>query len=250
MRLTPLLCAFFWTAHSADAQQISIPLPTGGEIKAEMALPNTTGKKSAGNLPAVIYLHSVIVREAGYGGAADRRYDIADFTRAFAHAGFAAIAPIRTTPVSDENEDDAAEEGLSTVLGELSFLRDRKDVNPNRISVVGFGEGGLMALWALSQMPDIAKGVVMSPMRMNNSSAFSMDRFVETKAALPIRAPVLITVGAKETRTSIRTATDVSQALMKAYRRFWFIQNYPGKQRWFHQPRDAFMRDVIAFLKR
>jgi predicted esterase len=30
------------------------------------------------------------------------------------------------------------------------------------ISVMGFGEGGMMALCALAQMPDIAKGIVMS----------------------------------------------------------------------------------------
>jgi len=51
---------------------------------------------------------------------------------------------------------------LSILIATLWLLRDRADLNPNMIAVVGLGAGGLKALWTLAQMPEIAKGVVMS----------------------------------------------------------------------------------------
>ncbi|MGB0629925.1 MAG: hypothetical protein ACPGRZ_04460 [Alphaproteobacteria bacterium] len=77
-----------------------------------------------------------------------------------------------------------------------------------------------------------------------------MDVFVQKGAAKAIRAPVLLIVGDKETLTAKRNASRVSETLMKAHRRFWYIRNYPGKRRWFYRPRNAFMDDVVAFLKR
>ena len=37
---------------------------------------------------------------------------------------------------------------------------------------------------------------------------------------------------------------------MKAHRQFRFIRNYPARQRLFHQRHNAFMDDVLAYLKR
>jgi dienelactone hydrolase len=238
---------------TARAEQVTLDLPTGETLAAELQLPKQ-GNPGAKKFPAIIYLHGAMVREEGADGAAKLRYDVMDFAHAFANAGFVAMVPIRKTPAGDGNGDDAVDEGLSVVLGAMDYLRGRKDVNPRLVSVVGFGEGGMIGLWALSQMPDIAKGVIMSPDALHKgrhrAATLNLNKFVANRAAQSIHAPVLLTVGEKENRASLRAATTVSQALMKAYRKFWFIRNYPGRHRWFHQPRDAFMSDVIAFLKR
>ena len=113
-------------------------------------------------------------------------------------------------------------------------------------------------------MPDLTKGVVLSPSSLTNgngrAASMNMDTIIQTGAAKSIRAPVLQTIGDRETRTAKHNATRVSETLMKAHRRFWYmmkahrrfwyIKNYPEKRRWFHQPRNAYMEDVVAFLKR
>jgi len=238
---------FFFGATSARAEWIDLELPTGVKLKAAFEKPELVGKAHA-----VIYLHGRMPRTAGYEAAADRDYDVAAFARAFAYAGFIAIAPLRKTPVNAENGDDAVAEGLATVLAAATHLHRQHDVL--RVSVVGIGEGGLMALWALSQMPDLTKGVVLSPSSLTNgngrAASMNMDTFIQTGAAKSIRAPVLLTVGDRETRTAKRNATLASETLMRAHRRFWYIKNYPEKRRWFHQPHNAYMEDVVAFLKR
>ena len=241
------MLAAFLAALPARAEWVEFELPTGEKIKAAYEKPHMLGKAHA-----VIYLHGRMPREAEYENAAERGYDVAAFAGAFANAGFVAVAPLRKTPFGANNGDDAIDEGLATILGATKFLHAHHDIL--RISVVGFGEGGLIALWALSQMPDLAKGIVLSPSRLsdgeNRAETMSLDAFLEQKAALSIRAPVLLTVGERESRRSKRTANQVFEALMKAHRKFRYIRNYPGRQRWFHQPRNAFMDDIVAYLKR
>ena len=242
-----IVLAILLSALPAHAEWVEIELPTGEKVRAAYEKPQMVGK-----VHAVIYLHGRMLREAGYDDAADRGYDIAAFAGAFANAGFVAIAPLRKTPIGSNNGDDVIDEGLASILGATKYLHQHHDVL--RISVVGFGEGGLIALWALSQMPDLAKGIVLSPSRFSQggirADTMDLDAFLEKKAALSIRAPVLLTVGDLESRRAKRTANEVFEALMKAHRQFRFIRNYPGKQRWFHQPRNAFMDDVVAYLKR
>lgn len=247
MKLTAIATAFLLASLPARAEWVEITLPTGENVKAVYEKPKMVGK-----VHAVIYLHGRMLREAGYGDAADRGYDIAAFAGAFAHAGFVSIAPLRKTPLGSDNGDDVIDEGLASILGATKFLHQHHDIL--RISIVGFGEGGLIALSALSQMPDLAKGIVLSPSRLCRdgirAETRNLNTFLNQKAALSIRAPVLLTVGDLESRRSKRTANQVFEALMKAHRQFRFIRNYPGRQRWFHQPRNAFMDDVIAYLKR
>lgn len=239
-------------ALPAGAEQVMLTLPTGANLKAELQAP-PGDPTTATKYPAVIYLHGAMVREAGIEAAADRGYDIAGFTRAFAGAGLVAIAPVRVTPVAADNGDDVIDEGLAAILGALEFLRARKDVDAARVSVAGFGEGGLIVLWAMSEMPDIARGVVMSPVRMSSgrsrAATRSLDALIDSGRLKSMRGTVLLTAGEKETRRALKTAEDTAQALMKSYRRFRYIRNYPAARRWFRQPRAAFMGDVVRFLK-
>ncbi|MGB0629926.1 MAG: hypothetical protein ACPGRZ_04465 [Alphaproteobacteria bacterium] len=164
MKIAPIIALLFCLgAMPVRAEWIDLELPTGTKLKAAFEKPELVGKAHA-----VIYLHSRMPRQAGYEAAADRGYDVAAFARAFAYAGFVAIAPVRRTPVGTENGDDAVNEGLATILAAIAYLHRSHDVM--RVSVVGFGEGGLMALWALSKMPDLTKGVVLSPSTMNSGT--------------------------------------------------------------------------------
>lgn len=131
MKLTAIATAFLLASLPARAEWVEITLPTGENVKAVYEKPKMVGK-----VHAVIYLHGRMLREAGYGDAADRGSDIAAFAGAFAHAGFVSIAPLRKTPLGSDNGDDVIDEGLASILGATKFLHQHHDIL--RISVVGF----------------------------------------------------------------------------------------------------------------
>lgn len=248
MRAFTLLLALSCAALPAQAEWINLSLPTGETLKADLALPS-----DAKRAPAVIYLHGGRVREEGYEGAADEGYDVTAFSRAFADAGFVALSPVRQTPAEADMGDDAIDEGISATLAAIEFLQARPDVDPQRIAVVGYSEGGLIALWALTRLPDLAAGVVMSPARMTGSRATAetqnFDQFMKTKAVKTIRAPILVTVGEKEPRGTRQRADALTKTLMTSYKRFRYIHTYRGDPRWFRQPQNEVIADIAEFLR-
>lgn len=234
-------------ALPARAQEVELALPTGGTLKADLATPAAADGKS----PAVVYLHGAYVRRLGADRAAEGGYDVGEFARAFADAGYVAIAPIRVTESTGDNGDAVIDEGLSAVLAALDFLRARDDVDARRIALVGFEEGATIALWAVARMPDIAAAVAMSPSAMTGraeAETMTLERFIEGDAIKAIRAPILVTVGREEGRGTRRRADDLTQKLMRSYKRFRYIHTYRGDSRWFRQPRDAVMADILKFL--
>lgn len=248
MRPTALLFALMLVATPVRAEWIDLTLPTGETLKADLAVP-----ADARRAAAVIYLHGRTVREEGYEDAADIGYDVAAFSRAFADAGFVALSPVRRTPAISETGDEAVDEGISATLAAIEFLRTRPEVDPQRIAVVGYAEGALIALWAVSRMPDLHAGVIMSPARMTSSRATAetqnFDLFMESRAVSTIRAPLLVTVGENEPRGIRRRADSLTKALMTSYKRFRYIHTYPGDSRWFRQPQDEVIADIAAFLR-
>jgi dienelactone hydrolase len=234
-------------ALPARAEEVELSLPTGGAIKADLATPASAKGKS----PAIVYLHGAYVRRLGADRAAEGGYDVGDFTRAFADAGFVAIAPIRETESTGDNGDAVIEEGLASVLSALDYLRSRKDVDARRIALVGFEEVATIALWALARMPDIAAAVAMSPSAMTGcaeAETMTLDRFIGGDAIKAVCAPVLVTVGREEGRGARRRTDELTQKLMRSYKRFRYIHTYRGDSRWFRQPRDAVMADILNFL--
>lgn len=234
-------------ATAARAGSVTIDLPTGTKLQAEFALP-----AGGGRVPAVIYLHAASVRDVGPAGAAERGHDIAAFARAFAEAGFAAIVPVRKTPMDGANGDAVIDEGLAAILGAMDALRIRPEVDPERIAVAGYGEGGLIALWAAARMPDIGAAIIVSPNRMavGRSAARTMTfgEFLRPETVAAIRAPVLLIQGERESRTARRTGDELTGALMESYKRFRYIRAYPGDRRWFAAPQPDYMSDIVAFL--
>ena len=250
--LVGLICAL--AALPARAERIELTLPTGSTLQAELEVPAAAGTDATPKKhPAVIYVHGAIVRTAGYDKAADAGYDVADFTRAFAQAGFVALAPLRVIANDGANGDDIVAEGLSSVLAASAALRARDDVDPQRISVAGFSEGGLIALWALARMPDLRSGVVMSPASMDGrrgrAATLGFATFLKDGAVKAIRAPLLLTVGEEEPRSMRRRTDRLAETLIKSYKRFRYIHTYRGNHRWFRQPQPEVMADIVAFLK-
>ncbi len=234
-------------ATPARAETVELTLPTGPVLKAELARPNGTGRA-----PAVVFLHGASVREHGLEASVDGGHDPGAFASAFAARGFVALAPIRATPYEAKTGDVAIGEGLAATLAALDYLRARKDVDPARIGLVGYAEGATIALWAASSMPDLGAVVLLSPSRLSSrrmtAETLNLGEFFAGDAVTRIRAPILLMVGTKESRTALRTADELSVSLMKHYKRFRFVRNHPVKRTWFAAPRPEFMGEIAAFL--
>ena len=234
-------------ALPARGETVELTMPTGPVLKAELALPNGTGRA-----PAVVFLHGASVRERGLEASADGGHDPAAFAIAFAKLGFVALAPIRATPFEAKSGDAAVDEGLAATLAALDFLRARKDVDPGRIGLVGYAEGATIALWAASNMPDLGAVALLSPSRLSSrrqtAQTLNLGKFFAGDAVAKIRAPILLMVGTKESKTTLRTADELSVALMKSYKRFLFVRNHSVHRRWFAAPRPEFMGEIAAFL--
>lgn len=246
-RLGFALLLLMVAADPARAEQVTLALPTGSTLTAEFRLPQPANK-----VPAVIFLHGLAVRDGGPDAAASRGHDIDAFAEAFARAGYAALVPIRTTPVESDNGDLAIDEGVSAVLGGMEFLQSRNEVDAHRIAVAGFGEGATIALWAAARMPDVGAAVAISPRHMEDrpseAETQSLEKFLASGAVAGIRAPVLLLVGEDQSRADHRVDDELAATLMKNYKRFRYIKNYPGDRRWFEAPRADYMEDVIRFL--
>lgn len=242
------VCLLVALVPPARAEQVTLDLATGTKLTAEFAAPG--GAKRG---PAVIYLHGASVRDLGAAGAAGRGQDMAAFAAAFADLGFAAIAPIRRTPMEAANGDTVIDEGLAAILAATGFLQARAEVDPARIAVVGYGEGATIALWAAARMPDLAAAVAISPSRMSGrrsaAATMGMTKFLAGDGIAALRAPVLLIVGTKESRTTLRTGEELSVALMKDYKRFRYIRSFRADRRWFAAPRPDYLADVAQFLR-
>ncbi|MEQ9121105.1 MAG: hypothetical protein RIM80_00855, partial [Alphaproteobacteria bacterium] len=109
-----------------------------------------------------------------------------------------------------------------------------------RIGVVGFGEGAVAVLWALSRLPDVAAGVVMSPASMDGARGaartLAFAHFLDAGAVKSLQMPLLITVGEDEHRGARRRADALAQALIRSYKRFRYIHSYDADSRWFREP--------------
>ena len=247
MRLAGLIFASLLAAQVARAEEITIDLPTGGSLKALVEVPSSIKSDRA-----IIYLHDAMIREVGTEKASERGYDLGAHTKFYADSGYLAVSPIRKTPILSDNGDEVIEEGLSAILGAMAVIRNRNGGKSTRVLVAGLGEGALISLWALSQMPDIAAGIIISPAgmagRWTASKAMSFEKFIDAQAARSIRSPVIIAIGARESLAARGRTDSLARALMSSYRQFRYVKNYPGNRQWFRHPQPRMMGDIDTSL--
>lgn len=233
---------------TAKAEWIDLPLDGGGTLKAVLEVPEGTGP-----FPAVVYLHGTVVRERGYGGAAERGYDVAAFARDLAKRGFVALAAIRETPAGSDNGDQAVDEGIRAALAGRALLESRTDVRPGAVGLMGFSEGGLIGLWTLSR-PDhgFAAAAILSPATMGGNRSAARTRssraFTKKGHAAKVAGPVLLTRGKAEGR-KMKWVKGVHKAIKAAGGRARFKGDFPGDHKWFQSPRGAFMTPVAKQLR-
>ena len=235
---------------------VTLRTSAGETVRALYAEP-----KQAGRRPAVIYNHGTGVRQFGYDGAAAKGYDVKDYVRAIADAGYVALAPIREfnsdsarfedgrTVGSEVLWDGAIEGGIRSVHAARAYLTASARVTTGQIAVIGFSEGGNITLWSLLENANYASAVLMSPATLRSARKFRLRSAGKDPRIENLTIPILLTVGADDMRPIRRVMKRLlAPRLSQASTDFTFKDDYPGGHRWFHKVRSEHWRDVTDFL--
>lgn len=216
-----------------------------------------------GRRPAVIFNHGTGVRRDGYEGSPNRGgMNVADFLRALARENYVVLAPIRTILANEasigrggitgtpEQWGEVIAYGIRAVDAARRHLAERPDVDPRRIALVGFSEGGNVSLWAASRTPGYRAVVLLAPAAISNSPDYRLGMAAREENAARIGAPVFLAVGANDL-PAIRGAVErfLIPNLTKVNLQFRHRTDYPGGHDWFWKVRDEYWNDVTAFLK-
>ena len=161
--------------------------------------------------------------------------------RRLAGAGFVALLPDLASIKPGANESA----GLirSEIAAAVSLLKGRRDVDPNRLGLLGFARGGERAFFAAIAFPATFKAVAeyYSPI---GHPPMNLDLAVRNTAS-KIRAPVLILHGEDDQLVPVEHARRLAEALRSAGKPFESII-FPGAGHGFDQEGKPWYNPVAA----
>jgi carboxymethylenebutenolidase len=144
-------------AQSANVDATMVQYDSGGlNIDAYLAKPKGGGKNSA-----VIVIHD----NQGLNDA------MRDMTKQFAAAGFVALSPDLASRLGAQNAPGQAMQAINQLSATLTvqdlraafaYLQKDPDVDPAKISAVGFGWGGWRSFMLATSVPELYRAVVYS----------------------------------------------------------------------------------------
>lgn len=239
-------------------KRIKIQTTSGDTIDAIHGYPDIEGRH-----PAVIYNHGSSVRKFGYRDSVNRGYDVKDFVRALAKAGYVALAPLRKHkrlpsrkgPPGDvvfkmpsEEWTDAVEEGLRAISTSIGFLKKQPNVAVEKIGVIGFSEGGLITIFSAFEHNDLRAVVLIAP-ALGRSPIYRYSTAV--RRIDEMHSPVFLLLGRSDIPGIIDRCTKLFIPSMKrAGKEIETRIDYPGDHSWFHKVRSEYWKDIIRFLDR
>ena len=241
---------------NADVQWVDLSLKGGGSVRAAF------GVVGNGRGPAVVFHHGTGVRHFGHTGSVNKgNMDVTDYVKALNAMGYTAIAPVRThlkdsayyerdgTIGSTADWISVVEYGLLVSQAAWSFLAGNANVDPARIAIMGFSEGGNVTLWSASQQQGYRAIVLLAPATLQSAKKYALRQAATRGNLSAIDAPVFLGVG-KNDHASIRKV--VQRRLIPNLKKLGKVLvhrlDYPGGHNWFYKPRDSLMDDVGAFF--
>ena len=224
-----------WVIVSATTSlEDSTPQPTDGNPKEVTVQQLDDGSficrpVGEGPFPAVLYNHG------GLGTAVGG--DLLGTCKALAEAGYLARSEQRPPSVSLDGQ-------LDDVLQGLDALRSHSDVDPERVSVMGFSRGGLLALQAAIARPDDVDAVLLFAPAPGRGA---MEETLQNVSA--VQAPVRIYIA--ENDSLLPLAQEVSAALQDSGKNVE-LTVYPAFEDdghdLFFEVRDLYWNNVLDFL--
>ncbi|MDP6174741.1 MAG: hypothetical protein QGF09_11285 [Rhodospirillales bacterium] len=263
MRLASAFLVFFLLAQPAAAETswVNLKDATGTTHKALLALPEGPGKH-----PGLIFHHDTNLRKQGYERGREHGFDLKVFATALAGAGFVTLAPLRrhgrfkpdAAYVTHRALTDgpplefrtAIKEGLESHNSAMGWLGTHANMDASRISVVGLGEGALIALWAAGDKR-LAAALLISPTKLRKARHLSLKLASDKARIKHLALPVFLAMSTKGRRGAAKIARLGLLPALKARRlgKVWARLDYPGANTIFYQPRGVYWGDVVGFLK-
>ena len=259
-------CRFFLAAlalaagvgqSDASVGWITLRTKEGTEVRSMLGVPGRPGK-----LPAVIFNHGTDVRQYGYERAVfEGKTDVREFVDALVAEGFVVLAPIREFLAnvayldrgrlagSPEDWTNVIARGLGVMRAAVRYLENHPRVKPGVMGIVGYSEGGNLALWTAIEGAAFRAVVLLSPAAIPVSPRYSLRAASDEILLAKIKVPVFLAVGEQDFE-GIRAMTarfliPNMQKLNKAF----VSKNYAGAEHnWFFRARDKYWRDVTEFL--
>ena len=163
---------------------------------------------------------------------------------ALARAGYVALAPMRL-------QQNRLGTEITQTRSALEYLRKPDRVDPQRVAVVGFSRGGLLALIAAVKSTELRAAILMAPA----SGRGALDRAL--RRATPQMPPVLILVAENDTRQAdhVALAQQTKQQLQRAGGSAKVVLYPPfgspssDGHRLFFSVRQSYWKDLLAFLE-
>ncbi len=242
---------------SAEVAWVTLTTERGEQMRALLGRPDSV----KGRAPAVIYNHGTEVRMNGYQDGEGN--DVGGFVRALVAEGYVVLAPIRTferttaymskgRPAgSPEAWDAVIQGGLRTVAAARAYLAARSDVDPEKIALFGFSEGGNVSLWAAIQRPQWRAVVLLSPAAISPSPHFRLREAAAADKVARINAPVFLALARDDGPPILEVATEhLIPNLQKSNPAFVHRVGYPGQHNLFWTVSNVYWPDVTAFLRK
>jgi len=237
-----------------------VDLQVEGADKVRAAFGVVKGNK----LPAVIFSHGTGVRHFGHQGSLNNaNMDVTDYVKKLNNMGYIAIAPVRShlsdtayvqrggTVGSTDDWIAVIENGIQVVKAARIFLTSDANVDPNRIAIMGFSEGGNITLWSATRESGYRAVVLLSPATIRDARRYNLKQATKKNNLSSIDAPIFLAVGEDDIRPiRMITSRRLIPNLQELEKTLVFHIDYPGGHKWFYEPRDALLNDLKLFLEK
>ncbi len=236
--LQPALSIALWGAGACAGSDTETQVDTGGDtglILTELEGSWTCVPGEGQALPGALYNHG------GLGTAIGG--DLEGTCRALGQAGYVGHSEKRRETTSLEGHLDDVFSGLET-------LHSQAAVDPDRLSILGFSRGGLLALQAAIKRPEAFEAIVLMAPAPGGDDELALDEAMAQVEA--IQAPVLVLVAENDIHQAdhVTLAQDLVAALEAAEKDVDFILYPPfgddGHELFFTV--GEYWPDVVAFL--
>lgn len=226
---TVLLVILFVVAVNGNVSAKEVSFRAGSsQLKGHLATPNGTGP-----FPAVIYLHGG--RGPVVGG------DPKATAETLAKSGFVGFAPIR-------GKNSSLAGNAQEVIAAINYVKNLESVDNQRLAIVGFSRGGLLAFMASTQRRDLKAVVLMAPAHGQGT----LRRFLSKVDGVTVATLIVVAKNDTKQADHVTISQQVNKTLKNAGKDSRLIL-YPSYgrdgHRLFFEVRQTYWRDVEKFLK-
>ena len=229
---TVMSLIFFAVAAIGEFQTLSgeeVSFQSGtNRFKGHLATPNGPGP-----FPAVLFLHG--------GKGPIVAGDPEGTVETLAKAGFVGFAPIRRNGL-------ALAGNVQNLIAAIDHVKSMKNVNAERLAIIGFSRGGLLAYMSSTRRRDLKAVVLMAPAHGRGA----LRRFLTRSG--DVTASTLILVAQNDTKQAdhVSICRQINATLKDAEKDTRLIV-YPAYERdghrLFFEVRKSYWQDVQKFLK-